>query len=170
MKFYKINVTIFFLLLTLLATSSICLAKKTPSCSDDIAAKSVKAGTSPECAPVLLDNETSIDFLKKFFVKKIKSKWYIFLSEKDFAGEFNQSARWISLSMLISSVQSLYNDKADCFIVRIPKTEKEKEALLAGNYPKELIAAHGQFVSGEDSEKKDWQEYHHHLLYKMTVY
>jgi hypothetical protein len=143
-----------------------------PSCHDDIAVNKTEAGTSPGCTPPILDQETSLDVLKNFGVKKIKGKWYMFISAEEFAGKLDLASRWKSISLLISAVQSLFAEKAECYIVRIPETEDDKEALLAGNYPQKLIAASAKPVDLPDEEKssKKWPEYHFPLLYTITVY
>ncbi len=166
-KFSLIHGIIFAILLS----SSLCLAETVPSCHDDIAVKENKPATSPVCTPTILSNEVSLDFLKKFGAKKIKQKWYIFLSEKDIKEGFDYSSRWKTISLFVSAVQSLFDEKADCYIVQTPQTAQEKEALLAGNYPHELIAAAAEHAKAEQAiNENDWPEYHHHLLYKLAVY
>jgi hypothetical protein len=143
----------------------------TPSCHDDIALNMKKPGESPLCTPPIIKPEVAKDFLNKFTVKKIQGKWYLFLSSKDFAGEFDVASRWETISILVSAVESLFLEKAECLIVKIPETEAEKAALLAGIYPPELIAALGRYaVKEKEIAEKDWPEYHHHLFYKLTVY
>ena len=159
------------IMFVMLTAASFCLAETIPSCHDDIAVKHNAPGTSPMCTPAILSNDVSLDFLKKFGAKKIKQKWYIFLSEKDVKGGFDYASRWQTISLFVSAVQSLFNEKADCFIVQIPQTAQEKEALLAGKYPKELVAASGEHSQPEHAvNENDWPEYHHHLVYKLAVY
>ena len=143
-----------------------------PSCHDDIAVKRTEPGVSPDCTPPILDRETSLDILKNFVVKKVKGKWYLFLSAEDFEGRLDIASRWKSISLLVSAVESMFAEKSDCYIVRVPETSEEKEALLAGNYPQKLVAVSAQHVVLSEDEKssKKWPEYHHHLFYKITVY
>ncbi len=143
-----------------------------PSCHDDIAVKRTEPGVSPNCTPPILDREKSQDILENFVVKKVKGKWYMFLSVEDFEGKFDIASRWKAISFLIQAVESMFAEKAECFIVRVPETAEEKEALLEGKYPQELIAAsakHVELTEEEESSKK-WPEYHHPLFYKITVY
>lgn len=157
-----------------LQDASVCQAymfPNTPSCHDDVAKIMKKPGESPLCTPPILDQQTSKDLLDKFKVKKIKGKWYLFLSPAEFQGGFDTASRWETISLFVSAVESLFREQADCLIVKIPETDAEKEALLAGTYPKELIAATGRPEKKEKKiEEKDWPEYHHHLFYKLTVY
>ena len=143
-----------------------------PSCHDDIAVNRTEPGTGPECTPPILDKETSVDILENFGVKKIKGKWYMFISAEEFEGKLDSSSRWKSISLLISAVQSMFAEEAECYIVRIPESEEDKEALLAGTYPQKFRAASAQPVKLSDEEKssKKWPEYHHPLLYTITVY
>lgn len=143
-----------------------------PSCHDDIAVKRTEPGVSPDCTPPILDRETSLDILKNFVVKKIKGKWYMFISAEEFEGKLDRPSRWKSISFLISAVESMSAEQAECFIVRVPETSEEKEALLEGKYPQELIAASAKHVELTEDEKssKKWPEYHHPLFYKITVY
>ena len=143
-----------------------------PSCHDDIAVKRTEPGVSPDCTPPILTEEKSLEILKNFVVKKVKGKWYMFLSAEDFDGKLDVASRWKSISFLIQAVESLFSEQAECFIVRVPETSGEKEALLAGNYPQKLVAASAQHVVLSEDEKssKKWPEYHHPLFYKITVY
>jgi hypothetical protein len=143
-----------------------------PSCHDDIAVKKTEPGTSPKCTPPILDEETSLRILKNFEVKKIKGKWYMFISAEEFEGKFDSASRWKSISFLVSAVESMFAEKAECFIVQVPEAEKDKEALLAGDYPQKFIAASAKPVDLKDEEKsnKKWPEYHHPLFYKIVVY
>lgn len=169
MKKYKFFLACSALVFSMLI-KSVCFAETIPSCHDDVALKNDKPGTSPACTPLILTTAASVDLLKRFSVKKIKRKWYIFLSEKEFTGEFDTATRWQTISLLVAAVQSLYNDRADCYIARIPKNDKEKEALLSGNYPQKLIAAQGEYLIPEhEVEESDWPEYHHRFLYKLAV-
>ena len=148
-----------------------CFAFKALSCQDHIAATYDKPGTSPDCLPVIWTKEYAVEFLNKSGAKKINDKWYIFISEKEFSEEVDYSLRWKTISSLVTAVQSLFDEKAECFIVRIPATDEEKAALLEGKYPEKLIAAHGKFAKSEDEAGiDDWPEYHHHLKYSLTVY
>lgn len=143
-----------------------------PSCHDDIAVKRTEPGVSPNCTPPVLDREKSREILENFVVKKIKGKWYIFLSAEDFGGKFDIASRWKAISFLIQAVESISAEQAECFIVRVPETAEEKAALLEGKYPQELIAASAKHVELTEEEKssKKWPEYHHPLFYKITVY
>ena len=143
-----------------------------PSCHDDIAVKRTEPGVSPNCTPPILDKEKSLEILENFVVKKVKGKWYLFLSKEDFDGKLDTASRWKSISFLIQAVESMFAEKAECLIVRVPETTEEKEALLAGNYPQELVAASATYVELTEEEKKGkkWPEYHHPLFYKITVY
>lgn len=154
--------------------ASICQAymfPDTPSCHDDIAKRMEKPGESPLCTPPILKPEVAKDFLTQFNVKKVQGKWYIFLTPTEFKGEFDTASRWETLSLLVSAVESLFVEKAECLIVKIPETDAEKAALLAGVYPPELIAASARYaVKEKEIAYEDWPEYHHHLFYKLTVY
>jgi len=143
-----------------------------PSCHDDIATKRTEPGVSPDCTPPIIKKENALEILNNFIVKKIKGKWFMFISEEEFAGTFDISSRWRSISLLIQAVESLFAEKAECFIVRFPETAEEKAALLAGMYPQELIAASAKYVelTEEEESSKKWPEYHHQIFYKMTVY
>ncbi len=141
-----------------------------PSCHDDIASVRDKAGTGPDCTPPILDQETSAKFLKEFTVRKIQGKWYLFLAQDEFV-TLDVPARWKSISLLVSTVQSLFGDNADCHIARIPVDDEEKKALLKGQYPAELISASAVYVkmSAAEKETTKWPEYHHHVLYRLSV-
>jgi len=143
-----------------------------PSCYDDLAAKNTAPGAGPECTPLIIDKDNALNFLKEFSVRKINKKWYLFISPDEFAGEMDAVARWKTLSLLVSAVTSQFGEEADCFIARVPEKKEEKEALLAGDYPGELIAAAARHVplSQEEQSGKKWPEYHHHCLYALTVY
>ncbi len=166
----------FFLLPSLffLQNASVCQAymfPDTPSCHDDVATLMKKPGESPLCTPPIIKPEIAKDFLNKFKVKKIKEKWYLFLSPADFQGGYDAASRWEAISILVSAIESLFQEKAECLIVKIPETAAEKAALLAGTYPKKLVAAIGRHAQKEkEIAEKDWPEYHHHLFYKLTVY
>lgn len=141
------------------------------SCSDNVAASFDKPMTSPECIPVILASDKATEFLKEMNAKKIKGKWFIFITKKEFAEGVDYKLRWKSIANFVSAVQSLFNEKADCFIARFPETDEEKTALLEGNYPQNLIAAEGRFAKDEaESNVEKWPEYHHHLKYILTVY
>jgi hypothetical protein len=143
-----------------------------PSCHDDIAAKNTGPGTSPECTPLLIASDNALNVLKEFSVRKINKKWYLFISAGEFAGKMDAVARWKTISLLVSAVTSQFGEEADCFIARVPEKKEEKEALLAGDYPQELIAAAARHVplSQQEQSGKRWPEYHHHCLYTLTVY
>lgn len=143
-----------------------------PSCHDDIAVKRTEPGVSPNCTPPILTEEKSIEILKNLKTNKIKGKVYMFISAEEFEGKFDSSSRWKSISLLTSAVQSLFTGYTECYIVRIPETNEEKESLLAGNYPQKLIAASAKYVelTKEEESKKKWPEYHHPFFYKITVY
>ncbi|MBU0909682.1 MAG: hypothetical protein KKA54_07970 [Proteobacteria bacterium] len=143
-----------------------------PSCHDDIAAKNTGPGTSPECTPLLIASDSALNFLKEFSVRKINKKWYLFISPEEFAGQMDAVARWKTISFLVSAVTSQFGEEADCIIARAPVKKEEKEALLKGDYPQELIAAaaHHVTLSKEELSGKMWPEYHHHSLYTLTVY
>ena len=163
-------------LLSILLPLSPCFAYKsgsaTPSCHDDIAATKTEAGTSPDCSPVIYDRERSLEILNGSGAKKINGKWYIFISAAEFEGTLDIPSRWKTISLLISAVESMFNEQAECFLVRIPETDKDKEDLLTGNYPQRLIAASAKPVElpAEEKSSKKWPEYHHPLLYTITVY
>lgn len=163
--------TLLMLSTVLPSLSDAYMKPKAPSCHDDVANIMKQAGESPFCTPPILTNEAAIDFLKQFNAKKIKGKWYIFLPAKDFNEEFDIPSRWKTISILVSSVESVFREKAECYIAKLPETDAEKEALLAGNYPKELIAASANHVpDAKEMEEKDWPEYHHRLFYKLHVF
>jgi hypothetical protein len=163
-------------LLTIVFSITSCFAYQggsgIPSCHDDIAAKRTEPGVSPNCTPPILTEEKSLDILKNFVVKKVKGKWYMFLSAEEFEGKLDSASRWKSISFLIQAVESMFAEKAECFIVRVPETAEEKAALLEGTYPQELIAASAKYVelTEEEESSKKWPEYHHPLFYKITVY
>lgn len=143
-----------------------------PSCHDDIAAKNTAPGASPECAPLLMGSDHALNFLKEFSVRKINRKWYLFISAEEFGGKMDAAARWKTISFLVSAVSSQFGEEVDCFVARVPEKKEEKEALLKGDYPRELIAAaaHHVTLSQEEQSGKMWPEYHHHFLYTLTVY
>lgn len=142
-----------------------------PSCHDDVAANKTAAGTGPECTPTIMSQDKALEFLKNFTVRKINKKWYMFISQEEFNGKLDAANRWQSISLMTSATQSMFNDNADCLIARAPETDKEKKALLAGDYPQELIAAEARYVEGsKDKKEEQWPEYHHHLLYTITVH
>lgn len=171
----KISLPLVVLLVIVLFSWSTAFAYRggsgVPSCHDDLAVNKTEPGTSPLCTPPIIDEETSLKFLKESTVKRIKKKWYLFLSPENFQA-MDAAARWKTISLLISAVESKFGEKADCFIVRIPETSEEKQALLQGDYPQKLTAAGAQRtpLSAEEEKEKKWPEYHHHLLYKITVY
>ncbi|MCB2181660.1 MAG: hypothetical protein KQH63_06535 [Desulfobulbaceae bacterium] len=142
-----------------------------PSCHDDIASMRTEPGKSPQCAPLILDKDTALKFLKEFKAKKIAKKWFLFLSEQEFAN-LDTKSRWKTISTFVSAVTSNFGEQGDCFIARIPATDEEKKALLAGAYPEKLIAASGVGVEQSDKDAADrkWLEYHHPLLYVLSVY
>jgi hypothetical protein len=144
----------------------------TPSCHDDIAAQRTEPGTSPDCTPPILDEKKSREIIEGFEAKKIKGKWYIFLSAEEFSGKMDSTSKWKTISLLVSAVESMFAKQEECFLVQIPETEEDKDALLAGNYPQRLIAASATHVTLKDEEKegKKWPEYHHQLFYTITVY
>jgi hypothetical protein len=143
-----------------------------PSCHDDIAVQRTEPGSSPDCTPPILTEEKSLEILAKFGAKKIKDKWYIFISDEEFSGKLDSPARWKLISLLVSAVESMFAKQEECFLVGIPETEEEKEALLAGTYPQKRIAASAKHVTLTQEEKdgKKWPEYHHPLFYKITVF
>jgi hypothetical protein len=142
-----------------------------PSCQDDVATKNKKPGTGPECTPTIMAQDMALEFLKTFTVRKINKKWYMVVSKEEFE-KLDPAARWQRISLMTSAVQSNFNEKADCLIVRVPESAEEKEALLKGEYPEKSTAATAHFVELSETEikTKQWPEYHHHVLYKMTVY
>ncbi|MBI5559578.1 MAG: hypothetical protein HY885_18300 [Deltaproteobacteria bacterium] len=142
-----------------------------PSCNDDVAAKHKEPGAGPECTPTIMAQDMALEFLKTFTVRKINKKWYMVVSKEEF-GELDPAARWQRISLMTSAVQSNFSEKADCLIVRVPESAEEKEALLKGDYPQKLTAAEARYVDLSETEikTKQWPEYHHHVLFKMTVY
>ncbi|MFH1216779.1 MAG: hypothetical protein V1706_09795 [Pseudomonadota bacterium] len=142
-----------------------------PSCHDDIAANMTTAGTGPECTPTIMSQDKALEFLKNFTARKINKKWYMFISEEEKSGKLDAATRWQTISLMTSATQSMFNDNTDCFIVRAPATDEEIKALKDGVYPQSLIAAEARYVEGsKDKNEGEWPEYHHHLLYKITVY
>lgn len=144
-----------------------------PSCHDDIAVRRTEPGVSPNCTPPILDMEKSKEILDGFNAKKIKGKWYIFLSAEEFSGKLDSASRWKTISLLVSAVESMFAKHEDCYLARIPATEEEKDGLLAGNYPQNLIAASAKHVKMEEKEgeeERKWPEYHHPLFYKIEVF
>ncbi|OKY75832.1 MAG: hypothetical protein BM485_05710 [Desulfobulbaceae bacterium DB1] len=162
------------LLFHLCATASVSAfpsGSSIPSCHDDIAANMTAPGTGSECTPTIMSQEKALEILKNFTARKVNKKWYIFISEEEKAGKLDAASRWQTISLMASAVQSMFNENADCLLVRAPATEDEKKALLQGNYPQALIAAEARYVEGsKDKNEGEWPEYHHHLLYKITVY
>ncbi|MDA8163818.1 MAG: hypothetical protein M0017_02115 [Desulfobacteraceae bacterium] len=166
------------LLLTALWPAATCLgfaeyADKVPSCNDQIAKGRTTPGTAPSCTPAILESATALRIMQSgMVVRKIKGKWYLFLSEEQVKKDFDAGKRWQSISLLVSAVQSLFAKGESCYLARVPRTEAEKKALLAGNYPRRLIAASAEAVPPGPKPVKEsaWPEYHHHILYKLTVY
>lgn len=164
--------------LAALITASSCLgfadyAGKVPSCNDQVAKSRTAPGTAESCTPAILDPKVAMQFMKSgVVVKKVKGKWYLFMSESELEKDFDAAKRWQAISQLVSAVQSLFNQAENCYLARVPRTEEEKKALLAGTYPEKLIAASGVAVPLGDKPENEypWPEYHHHLLYKLTVY
>ncbi|MCF8055192.1 MAG: hypothetical protein K9K37_00955 [Desulfocapsa sp.] len=177
--FFPLLTVILYLLPAIFASTS-CFAYQggsgIPSCHDDIAVQRTEPGTSPDCTPPILDKKKSREILEGFGAKKIKGKWYIFLSAEEFAGKMDSTSRWKTISLLVSAVESMFASREECLLVQIPETEEDKDALLAGNYPQRLIAASAKHVTvkeeGKEEEKEatKWPEYHHPLFYKITVF
>ncbi len=140
------------------------------SCHDDIIPERTMPGTASACTPLIINQDKALEFMKKFSIRKIKEKWYLFISEEESKGGLTTATRWQTIDLMTSAVQSLFNDKGDCLIVRVPQSSEEKQALLGGSYPQELIAAQAIYVEGSQEKKAEWPEYHHHRLYTLTVY
>ena len=92
-----------------------------PSCHDDIAVRRTEPGVSPDCTPPILDMEKSKEILNGFNAKKIKGKWYIFLSAEEFSGKLDSASRWKTISLLVSAVESMFAKQEECYLARIPE-------------------------------------------------
>ncbi|MFZ5759730.1 MAG: hypothetical protein ACOY32_08900 [Thermodesulfobacteriota bacterium] len=141
-----------------------------PSCHDDIIPGKNVPGTAVPCTPLIMNQDSALEFMKKFSIRKINKKWYLFISEEESKGGLTAATRWQTIDLMTSAVQSLFNDNADCLIVRAPQSSEEKQSLLSASYPQKLIAAQAVYVEGSKEKKAEWAEYHHHQLYTLTVY
>ncbi len=167
-KFQNLIMVICFVLI-----NSISHSQDIPSCYDIVKTKD-KPGVISQCAPIMLTDSIAYDFLHGEFgeiVKKIGYDWYIIIP----TGESFDPLLWELLMTLVSSVQTLYSENADCYIVEAPKTKREAQLLLLGGYPKNKIKAYAKYIMPEDlfsfeRKRATYPPECFHRIYKMFVY
>ncbi|MGE3296125.1 MAG: hypothetical protein AB7I68_02125 [Porticoccaceae bacterium] len=142
-----------------------------PSCYEIVKTKT-KAGASPNCAPLIINNDIAFDVINYFNGKRISYDWYFFVAEKD--SKMTYKAKWDALSLFVSSVQSLYEENSDIYFVIYPESDREKSLINLGQYPAEKIIGYAKYVLPKNpfSSNKDhvFPENHHKRIYKLIVY
>ncbi len=154
---------------------SIIYSQSIPSCFDIVKTKT-QPGVIPKCAPIRLPDSMAYEMLYGEFgknkIKKINYNWYVFLTKNE---KVNTATLWKLLVTVVSSVQTLYEENADVFIVVIPETESEAQLLLLGQYPSDKIKAYAKyFISDDlfnlDKRKNNYKRECFHRTYKLFVY
>ena len=161
--------TALFILASLINVS---YAKDIPSCYY-LAQEKNTAGASDDRAPIVIDNDLSFNFIKDLNGKRINYDWYFFFSKKD-AKEAGYSIKWKTLSVAISSVQSLHGENADVYLVLYPESDNDKLMLSLGAYPESKVIGYGKYVMPKNlfnsNNENSFPNLHHKRLYKLIVY
>lgn len=112
-----------------------------PSCNR-YADQQSAPGVSPPCAPALLSTASAHKLLGGLRAMSIKGHYVVIWT----SANRDVSILWKALALTISSVQSLYLDHGDVYIIRGPRTKSEMDAVQSGNVPKELIYAYARYA------------------------
>ena len=153
-----------------LLVSSILKAENIHSCINEASNRN-KAGASTNCAPVILSNDTAFEIIKTFNVVKVGYDRYIFM-KKEKLSKIDYKRKWELIALMVSAVQSLYGENADCYLASLPETEADKTALMLDSYPESRIAACAKYVWPDlkSHPERKWPPNHHERLYKLIVY
>ncbi len=145
-------------------------AENIPSCIE-IASKKDKPGASANCAPIILSNDKAFEIIKTFNIKKVGYDRYVFMKKEELL-KADHKSKWELLALMVSAVQSLYEENVDCYIAVLPETDAEKTALILGSYPESKVAAHAKYVWPDlkPHPGRKWPANHHQRLYKLIVY
>ena len=157
------------LMLVLLAAAELAspaAAQEIPSCLE-FADKQTAPGASPDCAPINITNAEAFNVLQEFKVQKSGYDYFI-ARRTDEWESLSSSAIWQLLALVVSAIQSLYNENSDVYFI----ADVGRAPMFLDEVPQDQIVARAIYPSPSLllNPTEVYPPGHHERMYTLIVY
>ena len=129
-------------------------------------------GKSSACAPSRMKEKSIRGFRDNPLVKRLEIGWILAVpSQKN----MKPGDVWDITANFLGAVQSFATSAADVYVMRFPKTAKERQTISREQVPTSMVLSRAKHVDPQKHERLarfnlSWPARHFHELYVIEVY